>query len=310
MNSTPIEVVVITYNSSSYLEACLDSILQNGAAATVVDNGSTDRTVALVRQEYPNVRLIENVGNLGYAAAVNQGMNSTGADIVAVCNADVVYPPDSLHQLIRFMQANPEVGAAGPQLVFPDGGWQGSYGSVHGIMESLKRTIGLTSLHNWLRRLWWPRKLDRSAKHVGYVIGAVMAIRRRAFDAVGGWDEEFYFYAEDVDFCHRLHRAGWQVMFVPTIEVMHIAGASSTKVDASERYFRQLVQSELLLVRKNRAPWQVSIYKYLSRFSCLQMWWAWRIVAKIGSGPIKAQASSRTLAFSRLSRIWREECRR
>ncbi len=89
MNSTPIEVVVITYNSSSYLEACLDSILQNGAATTVVDNGSTDRTVALVRQEYPNVRLIENVGNLGYAAAVNQGMNSTGADIVAVCNADL-----------------------------------------------------------------------------------------------------------------------------------------------------------------------------------------------------------------------------
>jgi N-acetylglucosaminyl-diphospho-decaprenol L-rhamnosyltransferase len=310
MSSLFADVVVITYNSASCIENCLDSILKSGANAVVVDNRSTDHTSELVRSIYPHITFIANHQNRGYAAAVNQGISHTNADVVVVSNADVVYPAGSLQGLTKFVRDNPNVGAAGPQLIFPDGSWQGSYGDVHGVCEGLKRTIGLVSLHNWLRRLLWPRKLDHSPKEVGYVIGAVMAIRRTAFSSVGGWDQDFHFYAEDVDFCNRLHKAGWRVMFVPSAQVIHIAGAHSTKLDRSERFFRQLVESEVLLVRKNRAPWQVPVYKHLSRLSSIQMFLAWRLAGHIGSNSTKQYASERTLAFRHLSRIWSEECRR
>ena len=302
--------VVITYNSRPFIEECLDSLLEAGSNVVVVDNGSSDATAGFIKTNFPEVKLIENRNNLGYSAAVNLGAAATKSDVFVVCNADVVYPARSLQQLANFMDENPDVGVAGPQLVFPDGTWQMSYGDVPGIWEAVQRVIGLTSLHHWSRRLLWPRKLDRSSKEVGHVIGAVMAIRRNAFESLNGWDEDFHFYAEDADFCIRLRRAGWRVMFVPSTEVVHIQGASSTRVDPSKNYFRKLVESELLLLQKSVPPWQISIYKRLERFNSFQMLLAWKIVGRVGPMNTRGYASARTVAFRHLLQIWREQCER
>jgi len=310
MYQATIDSVVITYNSELFIEGCLDSLLQSGATVVVVDNGSSDGTVRVIRAKYPQVILIENGRNLGYSAAVNLGASATQSDVFVISNADVVYTPDSLHRLVSFVREHPDVGVAGPQLLFPDGTWQASYGDVPAISEVIKRIIGLTSLHHWLRRLLWPMRLDHLPKQVGFIRGAVMAIRRKAFDTLGGWDQTFHFYAEDTDFCSRLDKAGWRVTFVPSVEVMHVGGASSTRVDLSEKYFRQLVDSELLLLRREIPGPQISLLKHLERLNARQMLLAWRIARRIGPRTTKGYATERTLAFEHLVQIWTEECQR
>jgi len=299
--------VVITYNSRLYIENCLNSLLLAGSNVVVVDNGSSDGTPDLVKDKFPSVTVIENQVNLGYSAAVNLGAAVIKSDIFVVCNADVVYPNESIRQLTMFMSEHPDVGAAGPQLIFPDGTWQMSYGHTPGIGETLQRVIGLTSLHHWVRRLCWPRRLDRRPKEVGCVIGAVMAIRRRAFLSLNGWDEDFHFYAEDTDFCMRLRKTGWRVMFVPSIDVVHVGGASSTRVDTSTLYFRKLVESQLLLLKKSLPRWQMLLCAWLERFNCFQMLMAWKLAFCIGPKAMRGYAAARTVAFRHLLKIWAEQ---
>lgn len=311
MSGLRVDSVVITYNSSRFIQACLNSLLQSGSSVVVVDNGSSDLTVQIVREKYPQVKLIDNGKNLGYSAAVNQGAAVTQTDVFVVSNADVVYPPGSLDRLVGFVREHPDVGAAGPQLLFPDGFWQMSFGDVPAALsEAIKRVTGLTSLNHWLRRLLWPRRVDRKPKDVGIVLGAVMAIRRSAFDALRGWDQDFHFYAEDADFCSRLHKSGWRVMFVPSAEITHVGGAHSTMVDTSDKYSRQMVESHLILLRKNIPGWQVSLYKRLETLFSQQMIIAWRIARQIGPRSTREYASARATAFEHLLRIWTEQCHR
>ncbi|MFZ1133847.1 MAG: glycosyltransferase family 2 protein [Candidatus Korobacteraceae bacterium] len=249
--SLPINVVVVTYNSAADIVPCLRSIGQNGAVPVVVDNGSTDDTLALVRRECPSCVIVSSPAN-GYARAINLGAQRCSGDFMAFSNADVVFPPGSLLALTRFVERNPSVGVAGPQQVFPDGAWQRSWGVTPGIPEALLELFGITTIWGELRRALWPRRLNRAPRDVGYLDGAVLVVSRSAFDAVSGFDDSFEFYAEESDFCMRVRHAGWRIVAVPRVTIVHHRGGSSTQSTMSaERHVELLVRANRKLILKH-----------------------------------------------------------
>jgi len=254
------DVIVVTYNSFPVIEACINSILEADARPIVVDNGSQDGTVELIRKMYPAVKMLLNTTNLGYAGAINAGYPLTQSRHVIISNADVVFPSGSLWRLCNYLDLHSEVGVVGPQLVFPDGSWQESYSSVPSLWEGCSRIVGLRSTHNWRRRLIWPKRVDRRPKAVGYVVGAAMAIRREAFEACHGWDETYRFYVEDLDFCERVRRAHFEVHCLPDAAVVHVGGASSSRIDNSGRFTKIWSDSVMTFIRRRHSEAVARLY--------------------------------------------------
>jgi N-acetylglucosaminyl-diphospho-decaprenol L-rhamnosyltransferase len=298
-------VVVVTFNSQQFIGACLESITKGGGQPIVVDSGSTDDTLQIITRHYPFVRLLRTVRNKGYGAALNFAVADTTAEILILANADVVFPPDSISALRAYLIANPKVGVVGPQLVFPDGSWQRSYGTLPGVKDGLLNLSGIGSLHSIFRRLIWPRKVDHHPKSVGYIDGAVMAVRRVAFDSIGGFDEEFFFYGEDADFCFRLGRLGWKTDFLPPVIVTHWRGGSSSRIDSMSAAVSKLhVAGKRLFLKKHRPHWQHGIYSLLERTHARKMALIHRLIASVCSSTQKEQVLRRVAEFSALSQLW------
>ena len=257
---TDAEVVVVTCNSASYIEGCLRSIPCDVFPTIVVDNASSDATLDIVRRTFPQVTIVENGKNLGYGPACNIGFHGTRAEYVVFSNADVVYSEGAVETLIDFLKAEPRVGITAPQFVYPDGRWQLSYADTPGVWTGIKDVMGLNTLHRSIRRLLWPRRLDRNPRDVPYVAGAVLALPRRAFAQMNGFDEDFYFYADESDLCMRLRKSHWRVVFCPLTQVVHVGGGDSVRVDFSERFLRHMVNSMGKLARKHLSPWRADFY--------------------------------------------------
>lgn len=306
MSGLDIEAVVVSYNSAAHIRQCLASLQRNDASVVVADNASRDETTTIVAHEFPDVRLISAVENLGYGKALNRGIAETNAPFVLAANADTTFPEGSLRALAQFMQDHPQVGVVGPQQVFPDGSWQRSYGDVQGIAETFKSLIGLASLSQVFHRLSWPAMRSHSPKQVGYVDGAVMLIRRTAFDQIAGFDEQFPYYSEDADFCLRLRKASWQVVNLPRVRVMHVRGGSSTKVDGySERLLRIQAAAYCRLVGKHD-PDHLWLYRRICMLHARKMLLIYRVLRSVSTASNRAHASSRALVFERWVRLWRE----
>jgi GT2 family glycosyltransferase len=298
MTGSPFEVVVVTYQSAPYIRPCLRSLRKTGGIV-VVDNDSRDQTREIIAKEFPEVRLISARKNLGYARALNLGIAQTSSPIVVAANADTVFPAGSLERLASFLGEHPRAGVAGPQQVFPDGSWQRSYGTVHGLCEAVKALVGVTSIGQIARRLSW-RRIPGRSRAVGYVDGAVMVIRRAAFDQVGGFDEAFSYYAEDADFCLRLRQAAWEVIHVPGTDVIHIRGGSSTRVEGySDKFLRAQAHAKCLLIRKHRPGWHLWLYRRISVLHAWKMCLLYRILRMVCPRRYTSRASLMASAFRR-----------
>ncbi len=248
------EVVVVTFNSGRDIRPCINSILANDAIPVIVDNGSTDDTLGILAREFPQIPVLLNAEN-GYSRAANIGFAHTSGDFVILSNADVVYPSGSIARLLEYMDSHPRIGVLGPQQVFPDLSWQRSWGMVTGVREALSELFGVTTLSSAVRRASWPSRMDRRALNVGYVDGAAMAIRRSAFVSIGGFDERFRFSSEETDFCVRARSAGWRVVALPTVDVIHRRGGSSSSLDwSTERHTAVLLEGTRIFLEKHRGP--------------------------------------------------------
>jgi GT2 family glycosyltransferase len=228
---TSIAVIIINYNTRESLRACLATVVSQDPAETiVVDNSSHDSSVEMVRAEYPQVVLHANKSNVGYGTAANQGVASSKADYVLVLNADTVLTPGTLQALKNYLDDYPQAAAVGPRLVRPNGQQRISCHPFptpfFTLLEitCLSRLVGrIPILRDWYLCTW---AHDRP-RIVPWVSGAAMAIRREAFSVVGGFDESFFMYTEEVDLCYRLKLAGRDVHFAPVATIVH-AGAAST----------------------------------------------------------------------------------
>lgn len=254
-------LVVINYNTRDDLRACLFSAQDKlpGFPVVVVDNGSTDGSREMVERDFPQVRLVKNRGNLGYASACNLGIRMTKEPYVFILNSDVEFPAGGLEVLLDFMDDHPEVAALGPLVLNPDGSRQMSCRRFPTLWESV--------VHGFLGEIWPDNPLTRRyqlkdlppdrPREVDWVSGAAMLLRREAVERVGGFDEAYFMYVEDVDLCWRLRQAGYRVYFHPGFRAIHKIGSSS-----SQRSLRMLWEhhrSMLIFFRRRYRGWRKAI---------------------------------------------------
>ena len=235
--------VVVNYRAGSLLTDCVRSILADSSAGevelVVVDNGSNDGSVEALQSAVPGAQVIAAPGNVGYARAANLGIAATRAPIIAVFNPDLTMETGTAKAMLARFDEEPGLGACGPRIRNVDGS---DYPSAR-----RSPSIPLAVAHGLLG-LWWPtnpftsryRALDADPsqpRSVDWVSGAAVWLRRGALDAVGGWDERYFMYVEDLDLCWRLRRAGFGVGYEPAGVVTHVQGASTSRSP-----YRMLVQ--------------------------------------------------------------------
>lgn len=235
-----LSVVVVHYRSPEQLFQCLAS-LEAGVGGLaieilVIDNDSRDGTPAALSTRCPRVRVITNAENLGYARAVNQGINATGGEFVLVLNHDCEVRPEAVAHLVGFLRTHPHVAIAGPKLLNSDGSLQFSARAFPNHLTFLfNRYSILTRLlpNNPFSRRYLLTDWDHSSvREVDWLSGACLMARRSAIERVGLMDEAFFLFNEDVDWCRRMRMAGLGVCYVPDAVVMHAVGASRGKVSA------------------------------------------------------------------------------
>jgi N-acetylglucosaminyl-diphospho-decaprenol L-rhamnosyltransferase len=244
-----VAAVVVTYNGLPYVERSLESVA--GLDTVVVDHGSTDGTLELVRERFPSVRLVEQE-NLGLAAGWNRGIRDTSAPYVLVLNADAWLVGDAVSQLVRLADERQKAGYIGPKLLNPDGTLQPS-------VRSFPTPWRLATEYFFLRKLApGSRALNAfygagfshdEVREVDFTKGAAFLLRRAAFDEVGPFDEKFFLFSEETDWCYRLREAGWQVLFDAEAEAVHVGGASWRPQSAT--LFREQVRGHLRFLAKH-----------------------------------------------------------
>jgi hypothetical protein len=244
-----VTAIVVTYNAAPWIERSLESVRGREAELIVVDNGSTDGTVELVRERFPEARLVEHE-NRGFGAGNNAGMRLGSGRYFLLLNPDAWLTGDALEQLVAFADAHPEAGVVGPKLLNPDGTLQRS---VRGYPTPWR----IATEYFFLRKLAPRSRLlnaffgagfdHESVRTAEFLPGACLLVRREAVDSIGGFDEDFFLMSEEVDWCYRFRQAGWDVLFYPGAEVVHVIGASHNPA-----LFREIVRGHLRFLRKHR----------------------------------------------------------
>jgi GT2 family glycosyltransferase len=228
MTDKEISIIIVSYNTRDFLRKCLGSLGSDASGLVgeiiVVDNCSGDESIAMIEQEFPHVTLIKNTANLGYARAVNQGIRESRGRYCIILNPDIETTGDAIKNLWSFMEATPDAGIAGAKLLNPDGSLQMSCRTFYTVPTVLLRRTFLGKVFPNSGPVRRHLMLDfdhNSDKQVDWVIGACMIVRREAYQAVGGMDERFFLYFEDVDWCFRMKKHGWKVYYVHSAVMEH-----------------------------------------------------------------------------------------
>jgi GT2 family glycosyltransferase len=249
MAEPDVSAIVVTHNAVGWIERCLQSLHGTGAEVIVVDNASTDGTPELVREKFPDVRVLEEE-NRGFGAGNNAGMRATSGRYFLLLNPDAWLTEGALEKLVAFADEHPEAAIVGPRLLNPDGSLQRS---VRGYPSPWR----IATEYFFLRKLgprthalnaFFGEQFDHeSVREAEYLFGACMLVRSEAVVSVGGFDEDFFLMSEEVDWCYRFRQAGWKVLFYPGAEVFHVVGAS-----LNPRQFHAIVRGHLQFLRKHR----------------------------------------------------------
>ncbi len=243
-------LIVLNWNGRQLLETCLPLLLATDYPnfdVMVVDNGSSDDSVAYVRANFPQAKLIENEANLGFAGGMNVGMRQATGEILVLVNTDVRVCSGWLKALVAAMNTDPMIGVAGCKVYYPD-------------RQTLQHAGGIINYPQALPDHWGHKEVDEGqydvSREVDYVIGAVFALRRDLLEQIGYLDEGFYLYFEDPDYCFRARCAGYKVVYVPDAVVIHDESASS--VFGSYNYLFHFHRSRLRFVLKHYTPQQIA----------------------------------------------------
>ena len=256
--------VVVTYDALPWIEQCLASV--EGIRTVVVDNGSSDGTVDVVRDRFPDVHVIES-SNDGLAAGWNRGIAETASEHVLVLNADAWLVADALSKLVAAADRHPRAAAIGPKLLDPDGSLQRS---VRGFPTAWR----LATEYLFLRKLaprsrafnaFYGAGFDHESERVvEWVMGACFLLRRSAYEEVGPFDERFFLFSEEVDWMRRAADRGWSVVFTPEACCVHVSGAAH-----GGRLFRENVRGHLRYLSLHGRPGEAERARRLLRASLL-----------------------------------------
>ena len=244
----PWAAVVVNYNAGPALVDCVGSVLAQDPVPqlVVVDNASTDDSLHGLREAHTGVRIVQSGGNLGYARAANLGIAATDAPVVAVLNPDTVLRPGTGQALAARFATDADLGAAGPRVHNQDGTVYPSARKIPSITDAVGHGL---LFFVWPANPFTGRYRETGAdparpRDVDWVSGAAVWLRREALDDIGGWDERYFMYVEDVDLCWRLRRAGWRVAYEPAGTVEHLLGVST-----ATRPYRMIAEHHRSLLR-------------------------------------------------------------
>jgi GT2 family glycosyltransferase len=242
-----LSIILVNYNDRIHLAVCLASLEAAAAGleteVIVVDNNSQDGSAELVLSSFPSVRLIRNEENVGYARANNFGFRQSRGDFILFLNTDTVVPPAALRELLAELESRPEAGAIGPALRDERGRYQVSFGKGVSFLLELRQKLLLNSLSRFALRF------SSRTREVGWLSGACLLLRRRAFEAAGLFDEHFFLYFEDIDLCRRIKDEGYRLVFSPAVKVTHVGGAATAARKGQSRL--EYRRSQLYYYRKH-----------------------------------------------------------
>ena len=232
-----LSVITVSYNTRDLLRGCLDSVISTLGSRLeyellVVDNASTDDSVAMVRDCFPQVRLFDNLENRGFAAGSNQAIAESSGRYVILLNPDTVVREGALDGMMRLLEGRSDIGVVGPKLLFPDGSFQHSAFSFPSLAMIF---LDFFPLHHRLSNSRvngrYPRRLYEMGEPfpIDHPLGAALMVRRQVIDEVGLLDENFFMYCEEIDWCMRIKNAGWQIVCWPQAEIVHYVGQSTAQ---------------------------------------------------------------------------------
>jgi N-acetylglucosaminyl-diphospho-decaprenol L-rhamnosyltransferase len=245
-----VAAVVVNYNAGAALSECVASLEREGAGPiVVVDNGSTDDSLERLAASNPGVQVLLTGRNLGFGGGVNYGARRTTGELLLVCNPDLVLRRGALGAMVARLAQDPSLGLVGPALVTPAGELQPSGRAFPTLRRStIQAVLGALFPDNAYSRRYRDENRSRAGTGiVDWVTGACLLVRRQAFDTVGGFDDRYFMYVEEVDLCWRLARAGWRTGYESSAQVLHLAGISTAPFP-----YRMIVAHHLSLWRYAR----------------------------------------------------------
>lgn len=225
-------IIIVSWNVRDQLKRCLESVF-NSAGLTfeviVIDNASSDGSAQMVAEIFPDVRLIRNHRNAGFARACNQGIKQSTGETILLLNPDTIVQSHTIRSSVDFLHQTPDAGIVGCRIQFPDGRIQPS---VRRFPDIVSHSLMLLKIHNFFPRLKplqkyyaWDFDYEKT-QPVEQVMGAYYLIRRSLIDAIGMFDEDFYIWYEEVDYCYRARAHGWKTYYLSTTTIVHEKGAS------------------------------------------------------------------------------------
>jgi len=261
-------VSIVSYNSLNFLRDCLDSILENPPSLKyeiiVVDNASADGSCELVQKNFPQVKLLRNSKNTGFAAANNKAISKTNSKYILLINSDCKVYKNSLDNLVSFMEKNKKVGIAGPKIINSDGSVQLSCRKFPSIFNAAFHTI-LTNIvpNNPFSRKYKLADVNRDTPfEVDWVSGSAMIIRRKALEDTGPIDERYFMYVEDLDLCYRMWQKSWKVYYYPCASILHHIGGSSGNSEL-KACFRMQRSVFYFFWKNHRKSWKIFLIPLL-----------------------------------------------
>ena len=247
---SPVSIVVVTYNALPWIERCLESV--RGHETIVVDHGSTDGTLELVRERFPEATLVEQE-NKGLGGGSNAGMRLATGDYYLLLNSDAWALGDAVDRLAAFADEHSRAAVVGPKLLNPDGSLQRSVRGFPTLWRLATEYFFLRKLAPRTRALnafYGARFAHDRVREADFLMGACLLVRREAADTVGLFDEDFFMFSEETDWCYRFRQAGWSVLFTPDAEFTHVGGATTAR-DWGPLYREQL-RGHLRFLAKHR----------------------------------------------------------
>jgi GT2 family glycosyltransferase len=251
-----VSIIIVSWNAREFLRGCLNSIAQSrgqsGDEVIVVDNASSDGSAEMVEREFPSVKLLRAGSNLGFAGANNLAMKYAQGDYFALVNSDALVYPGCLERLCEHLDLHPEIGLVGPRVVGGDGLLQRTCRKLPTLWNTLCRALALDRpLAGWSTFSGYevPSAQHEQPHEPEVMSGCFCVARRRAVEQIGGLDERFFFYGEDIDWCKRFRDGGWKLAFVPAASAMHFGGGSTSK--APLRFSVEILRATLIYWHKH-----------------------------------------------------------
>jgi len=265
-----LSVSIVNWNTKETLRKCLESLYKNSFddfETFVIDNNSSDGSTEMILQEFPQVNLIANTKNIGFAKANNQAIRLSVGEYILILNPDIIFFKDTIKNMISYIENNKDIGALGIKLL-DEGknevkkGYFRKYPSLRQTFFFYTMLENLSLKNKWLKNKFWEKIDTSNITKIEQIPGACLLLRKKTLDEIGLFDEEFKLFFEDVDLCYRINKSKWEIHFNPKIEAIHI-GAASIQLLTYEELATTFFTSMHRYLKKHHSSLKAITAKYI-----------------------------------------------